>query len=68
MQSIQAGARERANATRFLAIDPVNKAKSGHPGAPMDMADIAEVFVASSPATQVYDTLGITSAQILAAV
>ena len=44
MQSIQAGARERANAIRFLAIDPVNKAKSGHPGAPMGMADIAEVL------------------------
>jgi len=33
-----------ANALRFLAIDAVEKAKSGHPGAPMGMADIAEVL------------------------
>jgi len=37
-------ARERANALRFLAIDAVNAAKSGHPGMPMGMADIAEVL------------------------
>ena len=36
--------RELANALRFLAIDAVEKAKSGHPGAPMGMADIAEVL------------------------
>jgi len=36
--------RELANAVRFLAIDAVEKAKSGHPGAPMGMADIAEVL------------------------
>ena len=30
-----------ANALRFLAIDAVEKAKSGHPGAPMGMAEIA---------------------------
>ncbi|PKO36613.1 MAG: transketolase [Betaproteobacteria bacterium HGW-Betaproteobacteria-6] len=36
--------RELANAVRFLAIDAVNQAKSGHPGAPMGMADIAEVL------------------------
>jgi len=35
---------ELANALRFLAIDAVEKAKSGHPGAPMGMADIAEVL------------------------
>jgi transketolase len=35
---------ELANAVRFLAIDAVEKAKSGHPGAPMGMADIAEVL------------------------
>lgn len=34
--------RELANAIRFLAIDAVEKAKSGHPGAPMGMADMAE--------------------------
>ncbi|MFZ9648488.1 MAG: transketolase [Fluviibacter sp.] len=33
---------EIANALRFLAIDAVEKAKSGHPGAPMGMADMAE--------------------------
>ena len=37
-------ARERANALRFLAIDAVNAARSGHPGMPMGMADIAEVL------------------------
>jgi transketolase len=37
-------ARERANALRFLAIDAVNAAKSGHPGMPMGMADIVEVL------------------------
>ena len=36
--------RELANAIRFLAIDAVEKSKSGHPGAPMGMADIAEVL------------------------
>ena len=39
-----ADARRRANAIRFLAIDAVEAAKSGHPGAPMGMADIAEVL------------------------
>ncbi|HEY8905168.1 MAG TPA: transketolase, partial [Rhodoferax sp.] len=33
-----------ANAIRMLAVDAVEKAKSGHPGAPMGMADIAEVL------------------------
>jgi transketolase len=33
-----------ANAVRFLAIDAVEKSNSGHPGAPMGMADIAEVL------------------------
>jgi len=33
-----------ANALRFLAIDAVEAAKSGHPGMPMGMADIAEVL------------------------
>ena len=36
--------RERANAIRALAMDAVQAAKSGHPGAPMGMADMAEVL------------------------
>lgn len=46
--------RELANAIRFLAADAVEAAKSGHPGMPMGMADIAEVlwndFLKHSPA------------------
>jgi transketolase len=37
-------ARSMANAIRMLAVDAVERAKSGHPGAPMGMADIAEVL------------------------
>lgn len=33
-----------ANAIRFLSMDTVQKANSGHPGAPMGMADMAEVL------------------------
>ena len=36
--------RELANAVRALAMDAVEAAKSGHPGMPMGMADIAEVL------------------------
>src|SRR4029079_602463 len=36
--------RELANAIRALAMDAVQRANSGHPGAPMGMADIAEVL------------------------
>jgi transketolase len=38
------GRRELANAIRALAMDAVQNANSGHPGAPMGMADIAEVL------------------------
>ena len=50
----QPSRRELANALRFLAIDAVEAAKSGHPGMPMGMADIAEVlwndFLVHAPA------------------
>ncbi|MEQ3638054.1 transketolase [Alcanivorax sp.] len=46
--------RELANAIRALSMDAVQKANSGHPGAPMGMADIAEVlwrgFIRHNPA------------------
>ncbi|MDH4133546.1 MAG: transketolase [Gammaproteobacteria bacterium] len=49
-----ASRRVLANAIRALSMDAVQKANSGHPGAPMGMADIAEVlwndFMAHNPA------------------
>jgi transketolase len=36
--------RDKANAIRALSMDAVQQANSGHPGAPMGMADIAEVL------------------------
>ena len=36
--------RTLSNAIRFLSLDAVESAKSGHPGAPMGMADIALVL------------------------
>nr|WP_279388004.1 transketolase [Thiobaca trueperi] len=58
MSSLQEGRmssrKELANAIRALAMDAVQKANSGHPGAPMGMADIAEVlwndFMTHNPA------------------
>ena len=46
--------KDRANAIRALSMDAVQKANSGHPGAPMGMADIAEIlwreFLVHNPA------------------
>ena len=44
MPITQPSRRDLANAIRFLAADAVEAAKSGHPGMPMGMADIAEVL------------------------
>ena len=48
--------RELANAIRALSMDAVQQANSGHPGAPMGMADIAEVlwrdYLKHNPATR----------------
>ena len=40
----EVGHAEMASAVRFLAIDAVEQAKSGHPGMPMGMADVATVL------------------------
>ncbi|MET0755715.1 MAG: transketolase, partial [Pseudoxanthomonas sp.] len=42
--STKPGRRQLANAIRFLAADAVEAAKSGHPGMPMGMADVATVL------------------------
>ena len=42
--SARAGHKDMANAIRALAMDAVEKAKSGHPGMPMGMADVATVL------------------------
>ncbi|QDQ39823.1 transketolase [Legionella geestiana] len=50
--------RESANALRFLSIDAVEKARSGHPGMPLGMADIATVlwqqFLKHNPANPLW--------------
>ncbi len=42
--AVPASQRDMANALRALAMDAVEKAKSGHPGMPMGMADVATVL------------------------
>ena len=60
VQTIRSAAERRhlANAVRALAMDAVEQAKSGHPGMPMGMADIAEVlwndFLRHNPANPVW--------------
>jgi transketolase len=44
MSAHSLASRELANAIRALSMDAVQQANSGHPGAPMGMADIAEVL------------------------
>jgi transketolase len=52
---------ELANAIRALSMDAVQKAESGHPGAPMGMADMAEVlwndFLVHNPANPAGSTV-----------
>jgi transketolase len=43
-KSIRLTSRQKANAIRALSMDAVEQANSGHPGAPMGMADMAEVL------------------------
>ncbi|CAN5258558.1 transketolase [soil metagenome] len=43
-RAVKATPRQMANAIRVLAMDGVEKAKSGHPGMPMGMADVATVL------------------------
>ncbi len=53
-QATDPESRARANAIRALAMDAVQRANSGHPGAPMGMADMADVlwndYLAHNPA------------------
>ena len=44
MAALRPPRRQLANAIRALAMDAVERARSGHPGMPMGMADIAEVL------------------------
>ena len=43
-ETVALSRRELANAIRALSMDAVQRAESGHPGAPMGMADFGEVL------------------------
>lgn len=44
MSDLNLPIKEMSNAVRFLSIDAVEKAKSGHPGMPMGMADVCTIL------------------------
>src|SRR5580692_2357617 len=58
VKSSEATYQPLSNALRFLAIDAVEAANSGHPGMPMGMAEIAEVlwrrFLKHNPADPIW--------------
>lgn len=51
---------QMANAIRFLAIDAIEKANSGHPGLPMGAADIATVLYTQFLAHDPKNLVGLT--------
>ncbi len=67
------------NTIRFLAVDAVEKAKSGHPGTPMGAAPFGwehyvgldgvvmgvSRFGASAPGTVIYEKLGLIAQQVV---
>lgn len=60
--------RRIANAIRVLAMDAVQQANSGHPGAPMGMADIADVvwreFLNHNPTNPQWETVTVSFYQM----
>ena len=74
METAQASQRELANAIRFLAIDAVNQAKSGHPDFWHKYAGLTDAVIGvarfdeSVPTAQVYELLDMTTAKLIAAV